>query len=218
MSLDTSIAWFLKTGSLFIGLWASITSPTQHIAWTRGTTLWSMIPTFVENCSVDSARGSLASTAFQVWLRPSSTRASAAWFAPVQSSRNRHESQTKTGALVQQGLVNVPMKHHPTIGDMISNRYLFWWWETNPQKGTSIPSPVLLGVRGIRGVLWLWESNGRSLGLQGPSFRSVFHCISKYYMRPAAPGDGAMVTESFLCFSMAKPMGNGYENWNGNGY
>ena len=29
-----------------------------------------------------------------------------------------------------QGLVNVPIEHHPTIGDIISNRYLSWWCET----------------------------------------------------------------------------------------
>ena len=44
-------------------------------------------------------------------------------------------------ATSHQGLVNVPIEHHPTIGDIISNRYLFWWCETNPQKGTSIPTP-----------------------------------------------------------------------------
>ena len=26
----------------------------------------------------------------------------------------------------------VPSKHHPTIGNVISNRYLFWGCETNP--------------------------------------------------------------------------------------
>ena len=39
-------------------------------------------------------------------------------------------------------LVNVPMFHIThTIGDIISDIYLFWWWKQNPQKGTSIPTP-----------------------------------------------------------------------------
>ena len=53
------------------------------------------------------------------------------------------------------------VSHHPTIGDIISNRYLFWWCETNPQKGTHIcfgdvkhkipkkghlPTPVLVSL------------------------------------------------------------------------
>ena len=37
---------------------------------------------------------------------------------------------------VEQGLVNVPIEHHPTFGNIISNKYLVWWCETNPQKGT----------------------------------------------------------------------------------
>ena len=27
------------------------------------------------------------------------------------------------------------VSHHPTIGDIISNRYSVWWCERNPQKG-----------------------------------------------------------------------------------
>ena len=42
-----------------------------------------------------------------------------------------------------QGLVNVPMFTSPNYwGDFISNRYLFWWCETNPQKRTYLPTPV----------------------------------------------------------------------------
>ena len=33
-----------------------------------------------------------------------------------------------------QGLVNVPIEHHPTIGDIISNRYLFWWCSKSPKR------------------------------------------------------------------------------------
>ena len=43
---------------------------------------------------------------------------------------------------LQQGLVNVPIEHRPPIGDTISNRYLFWWCETNHQKGTFTHSTV----------------------------------------------------------------------------
>ena len=49
-----------------------------------------------------------------------------------------------------QGLVNVPMKHHPTIGDIMSNRYLFRWCETNPQG--HLPSPDVASKGGTQ--LW----------------------------------------------------------------
>ena len=42
----------------------------------------------------------------------------------------------------QQGLVNVPIKHHPTIGDVISNRYLKVMFKI-PKKG-HLPTPVQL--------------------------------------------------------------------------
>ena len=42
-----------------------------------------------------------------------------------------------------QGLVNVPIEHHPTIGDIISNRYLKVMWNKSPTNGTSIPTPAL---------------------------------------------------------------------------
>ena len=42
---------------------------------------------------------------------------------------------------LDQGLVNVPIEHHPTIEDIISNRYLFWC-SKSPNFGTSIPTPV----------------------------------------------------------------------------
>ena len=35
------------------------------------------------------------------------------------------------------------VSHHPTRGDVNSNRYLFGWCETNPPKGTSIPTSDL---------------------------------------------------------------------------
>ena len=35
------------------------------------------------------------------------------------------------------------VSHHPTIGDIISNRYLFWWLETNSPKRDINPSPCV---------------------------------------------------------------------------
>ena len=43
-----------------------------------------------------------------------------------------------------QGLVNVPIKHHPTIGDIISNRYLKVMSKI-PKKG-HLPTPVICNV------------------------------------------------------------------------
>ena len=40
-----------------------------------------------------------------------------------------------------QGLVNVPIEHHPSIGDIISNRYLKVMFKI-PQKG-HLPTPVM---------------------------------------------------------------------------
>ena len=42
-----------------------------------------------------------------------------------------------------QGLVSMSryVSHHPTLGDIISNRYLFWWCETNPPKKGHLPTP-----------------------------------------------------------------------------
>ena len=34
----------------------------------------------------------------------------------------------------EQGLVNVPIKHHPTLGDMISNRYLKVMFNKSPKR------------------------------------------------------------------------------------
>ena len=42
-----------------------------------------------------------------------------------------------------QGLVNVPIKHHPNIGDVISNRYLKVMFKI-PKKG-HLPTPVFMG-------------------------------------------------------------------------
>ena len=48
---------------------------------------------------------------------------------------------------IKQGLVNVPMEHHPTIGGMISNTYLKVMFKI-PKKG-HLPTPVkvLISVR-----------------------------------------------------------------------
>ena len=46
---------------------------------------------------------------------------------------------------IKQGLVNVPSKHQPIIGDTISNKYPLWPEgdvKQMPPKGTSIPTPV----------------------------------------------------------------------------
>ena len=39
-----------------------------------------------------------------------------------------------------QGLVNVPIEHHPTIGHIISDRYLFWWCWKSPKSDIN-PKP-----------------------------------------------------------------------------
>ena len=51
--------------------------------------------------------------------------------------------QEKNGCFIsnRQGLVNVPIKHHPTIGDIISNRYFKVIFKI-PKKG-HLPTPVL---------------------------------------------------------------------------
>ena len=45
---------------------------------------------------------------------------------------------------IWQGLVNVPIEHHPTIGDVISNRYLKVMFKI-PKKG-HLPTPVWCGA------------------------------------------------------------------------
>ena len=53
----------------------------------------------------------------------------------------RHQCQfVNPSSLVHQGLVNVPIEHHPTIGDIISNRYGKVMFKI-PKKG-HLPTPV----------------------------------------------------------------------------
>ena len=64
-------------------------------------------------------------------------------------SKNPIQNFPSSFSIQNQGLVNVPIEHHPSIGDIISNRYWFRWCETNPQKGTftnpskKIPSKIV---------------------------------------------------------------------------
>ena len=44
-----------------------------------------------------------------------------------------------------QGLVNVPIEHHPTIGDVISNRYLKVMFKI-PKKG-HLPTPDIMPMK-----------------------------------------------------------------------
>ena len=41
----------------------------------------------------------------------------------------------------KQGLVNVLIEHHPNLGDIISNRYVFKWCSNSPKWNIYIPNP-----------------------------------------------------------------------------
>ena len=56
-----------------------------------------------------------------------------------------HENNPKRWGFIVKGLANVPIEHHPTIGDISSPTDIWRWCETNPQKRTSIPTPVVKG-------------------------------------------------------------------------
>ena len=59
----------------------------------------------------------------------------------------------KEKALSEQGLVTVPIEHHPTIGDIISNRYGKVMWNLSPKR--DIYQPLL-------NIWYLWKSTGES--------------------------------------------------------
>ena len=69
----------------------------------------------------------------------------------------------------RQGLVNVPIKHHPR--DINSSRYLVWWWKQNPQflGHQSHHQQKPLGNRGcFLGISWDLSSKSHLHLLSGP--------------------------------------------------
>ena len=60
-------------------------------------------------------------------------------------------SAPRKAFILAQGLVNVPIEHHPTIGDVISNRYLKVMFKI-PKKG-HLPTPV-----SNLGIIWCYPT------------------------------------------------------------
>ena len=56
--------------------------------------------------------------------------------------------------ITKQGLVNVPIEHHPTIGDIISSIYLKVMWNQSTKVETSIPSPAKARKRPWENSCW----------------------------------------------------------------
>ena len=62
------------------------------------------------------------------------------WLCTFHTLRTVHLKALKES---HQGLVNVPLEHHPTIGDIISNRYLKVMWNKSPKRDIN-PNPCTL--------------------------------------------------------------------------
>ena len=58
----------------------------------------------------------------------------------------------------KQGLVSVLIEHHPTIGDIISNRYLKVMWDKSPIVGT-FTNPWTSNEQTSKKFCWRWTIN-----------------------------------------------------------
>ena len=72
-----------------------------------------------------------------------------------------------------QGLVNVPIEHHPSVGDIISNRYLKVMFKI-PKKG-HLPTPDIAYIMGDVSSLDAITGH-RSPGKSQEYLRIVYEC------------------------------------------
>ena len=79
------------------------------------------------------------------------------WVCPIMLRRihcTMYHNLPPCHSNVPQGLVNVPIEHHPSIGDIISNRYLKVMWNKSPKR--DIYQPLIP-----------WENDDKLMGCHG---------------------------------------------------